>query len=147
MKAQGIFVSIKVSALAIMVLSAISIASFAGEQTPAAQEKPSSIPALTVKYTTKTLTLSWSDSAANWMLSTQSIDAKGWSFVSATLYKTNTTDINFTMPLPDKTKYCRLIKVAPSFRNRTFQPAQPPPMPPSLTPGAHVRPTNAPPHP
>ncbi len=147
MKAKGIFVFLKISALAITVLGLIAVASFAGEQKPAAKDQASSIPALKVKYNKDTLTISWSKSATNWMLSTQSIDAKRWSFVSPISYKTNAQDFYMTMPLPDKTKYCRLIKVPPGFRNRTFQPAQPPGLPPLPKPGTRVRPTNAPPHP
>jgi hypothetical protein len=51
------------------------------------------------------------------------------------------------MALPAKTLFCRLIKVPPSFRNRTLRPSQPPALPPLPKPGARVRPHNAPPPP
>lgn len=150
MKAQGMLGFRVISTLAAMIIILAAFASMAEEQPPvsAPQEQPSSIPVLSARLTNDTLALSWPKSATNWMLSTQSIDARGWSPVTATQYGTNATDIYVTTPLPAKTTFYRLIKVPPGFRNRALQPAQLPALPPLPKPGAKPpRPPGTPPPP
>lgn len=131
-----------------MVLGLIAVGSFAEEQTPAVQEQASSIPALTFKYSKDTLTISWPKSATDWMLSTQSIDAKGWSFVPAAQYGTNAAAMYLKTALPAKTMFFRLVKIPSGIRNKIGLQTQLPALPPMPKPGPRrVRPTGAPPNP
>ena len=144
MKAQGTYL-VAVS-LVIFALAFAAITGVAGEPPSSTATASSPVPALTAAYTNGSLTLAWPKSAVNWLLSTQAVNGKIWTFVPASQYGTNATDIYLTITTPAEKTLYRLVKVSPAARNWLGHAARlpPPPLPPMPTkPGTRARPANS----
>jgi hypothetical protein len=133
MKAPGVFGFSKVCLL----LFLTSLVNTIGDRGLA--EEARQVPALSFNIKKDSLTVSWPKSATNWLLSTQAVDARGWTYVPATQYGTNKSNIFVTTPVPAKETFYRLVKVSAAMRNHLGNTPQPPPppIPPSPHPGGH----------
>lgn len=142
MKADGMYLKGFLFLLSMLVLCSIT--------SNAADPSSSSAPTLSATFTNDNLTLTWPKSAINWLLATQTVDGKHWTYVPASQYGTNATNIYLTVRLPVEKTFYRLVEVPPGIRNRLGSAvrASPPPAPPvSTNQGTRPRPAKAPPAP